>query len=139
MGVIREMQKKIEPLMKEAQSGRNVEEIRPNVMKIRKDSEAKIEAILSDAQKNNGGRCSAQRSTWEIERPLVGRVSNPPLPQGRAKQRHCACWRIMAPGRPANRTLAGVQELQNDGRSEPRLWSVLIAPVRRRVYFRVLT
>jgi hypothetical protein len=49
-GVIQDMQKKIEPLMKEAQSGGNPQEIRPKVMKIRKDHEAKIEAILSDAQ-----------------------------------------------------------------------------------------
>jgi hypothetical protein len=51
MGVIQEMQKKIEPLMKEAQSGGNPQEIRPRVMAIRKDHERKMEAILSDAQK----------------------------------------------------------------------------------------
>jgi hypothetical protein len=51
MGVVEEMQKKIEPLMKEAQSGGNPEEIRPKVMKIRKNHEAKIEAVLSAAQK----------------------------------------------------------------------------------------
>ena len=51
MGVVEEMQKKIEPLMKEAQSGGNPQEIGPKVMKIRKDHEGKIEAILSDAQK----------------------------------------------------------------------------------------
>jgi hypothetical protein len=51
MGVVQDMQKKIEPLMKEAQLGGDPQEIRPRVMKIRKDHEAKIEAILSDAQK----------------------------------------------------------------------------------------
>jgi hypothetical protein len=51
MGVVQEMQRKIEPLLKEAQSGGNPEEIWPKVMKIRKDHEARIEAILSDAQK----------------------------------------------------------------------------------------
>jgi hypothetical protein len=50
-GVIQDMQKKIEPLMKEARSGGNPQEIRPKVIKIRKDHEGKIEAILSDAQK----------------------------------------------------------------------------------------
>jgi hypothetical protein len=51
MGVIQEMQKKIEPLMKEAQSGGNPEEIRPKVLKIRKEHADKIEALLSDEQK----------------------------------------------------------------------------------------
>jgi hypothetical protein len=51
MGVIQEMQKKIEPLMKEAQSGGNSQEIRPRVLRIPKDYEGKMEAILSDAQK----------------------------------------------------------------------------------------
>lgn len=51
MGIVQGMQKKIEPLIKEAQSGGNPEEIRPKVMKIRKDHQDKIEAILSDEQK----------------------------------------------------------------------------------------
>jgi hypothetical protein len=51
MGVVQEMQKKIEPLMKEAQSGGSPQEIWPKLMKIRRDHEGKIEAILSDAQK----------------------------------------------------------------------------------------
>jgi hypothetical protein len=51
MGVIRAMHKAIEPLMKEAQSGGNPLEIRPKVIKIRKDHEEKLEAILSDAQR----------------------------------------------------------------------------------------
>jgi hypothetical protein len=51
MGVVQEMQKTIEPLIKEAQSGGHPQEIGPKVMKIRKDHEGKIEAILSDSQK----------------------------------------------------------------------------------------
>jgi hypothetical protein len=51
MGVVGEMQKKIEPLMKEAQSGGDPQEIWPKVMKIRKDHEGKLEAILSEGQK----------------------------------------------------------------------------------------
>ena len=51
MAVIQDMQKKIEPLIKEAHSGGNVEEIRPKAMKIRKEHEDQIEALLTDAQK----------------------------------------------------------------------------------------
>ena len=49
--VAQEIQKKIEPLMKDAQKGGKPEEIRPKVMKIRKEQEDRIEALLSDAQK----------------------------------------------------------------------------------------
>jgi hypothetical protein len=49
--VVQEMQTKIEPLIKEAQSGGNPEEIRPRVMKIRREHEGRIEALLSDGQK----------------------------------------------------------------------------------------
>jgi hypothetical protein len=51
MAVVQDMQKKIAPLIKEAQSGGNHEEIRPKAMKIRKEHEGKIEALLTDAQK----------------------------------------------------------------------------------------
>jgi hypothetical protein len=51
MGVAQEMQKKIDPLIKEAQVSGNPKEIGPKMMKIRKDHEGKIEAILTDAQK----------------------------------------------------------------------------------------
>jgi hypothetical protein len=51
MGVIEDLQKKIQPLIKEAQSGGNPVEIRPKIMKIRKEQEGKIEAVLTDAQK----------------------------------------------------------------------------------------
>ncbi len=49
--VVQEMQKKIEPLLKEAQKGGKPEEIRPKVMKIREEHVGRIEAILNDAQK----------------------------------------------------------------------------------------
>jgi hypothetical protein len=51
MAVVQELQKKIEPLIKEAQSGGNPQEIRPKIMKIRKEHEARIEAVLTDAQR----------------------------------------------------------------------------------------
>jgi hypothetical protein len=51
MAVVEETQKQIQPLMKEAQSGGKPEEIGPKVMKIHKEQEGKIEAILTDAQK----------------------------------------------------------------------------------------
>lgn len=51
MAVIQDMQKKIAPLIKEAQSGGNPQEIWPKIMKIRKEHEGKIEALLTDAQK----------------------------------------------------------------------------------------
>jgi hypothetical protein len=51
IGVIQNMQRKIEPLMKEAQSGGNPQEITSKVIKIRQEHQAMIEAILSDAQK----------------------------------------------------------------------------------------
>jgi hypothetical protein len=51
MAVVQELQKKIEPLMKEAQSGGNPQEIMPKIMKIRNEHGDRIEAILSDAQK----------------------------------------------------------------------------------------
>jgi hypothetical protein len=49
--VVQEMQKKIEPLLKEAQKGGKPEEIRPKVMKIREEHMGRIGALLSDAQK----------------------------------------------------------------------------------------
>jgi hypothetical protein len=51
VSVVQDFQKKIEPLIKEAQSNGNPEEIRPKAMKIRKEHADKIEAILTDAQK----------------------------------------------------------------------------------------
>ena len=51
MTLVQEMQKQIVPLMKEAQSGGNPEEIGPKVIRIRLDCAGKMEAILSDAQR----------------------------------------------------------------------------------------
>ncbi len=51
MGVVEAMQKQIEALVQEAESGGNREEIRPKVMQIRKEHAGRIEAILSDTQK----------------------------------------------------------------------------------------
>ena len=45
VGVIQDMQEEIAPLIKEAKSGANPEEIRPKVIKIRKDHEGKIENV----------------------------------------------------------------------------------------------
>jgi hypothetical protein len=49
--VMQELQKKVLPLIKEAESGGNHEEIRSRVMKIKKEQEDKIEALLTDTQK----------------------------------------------------------------------------------------
>jgi hypothetical protein len=51
MALVQEMQQKIEPLIKEAQTKGNPEEIRPKAMKIRKEYADKIEAIFTEAQK----------------------------------------------------------------------------------------
>jgi Spy/CpxP family protein refolding chaperone len=51
MAVVQDLQKKVKPLIEEAQSGGNPDEIRPKVMKIRKEHEHQIEALLTDTQK----------------------------------------------------------------------------------------
>jgi hypothetical protein len=51
VAVIQDMQKKIEPLIKDAQSGGNPQEIWPMIKKIRKEHEVKLMALLTDAQK----------------------------------------------------------------------------------------
>jgi hypothetical protein len=51
VAIIQELQSTIEPLIKEAKSRGNPQEILPKVIKIREDYDGKIEAILSDAQK----------------------------------------------------------------------------------------
>ena len=53
MAVVQDLQKKVKPLIEEAQSGGNPEEIRPKVMKIRKEHEQQIEALLTDTQKEH--------------------------------------------------------------------------------------
>ncbi len=52
MAIVMELQKKVMPLIKEAESGGNHEEIRAKVMKIKKEQEDKIEALLTDTQKS---------------------------------------------------------------------------------------
>jgi hypothetical protein len=51
IGLVQEMQKEIEPLMKQAKSAGKPEEILPKVIKLRLDCQEKVEALLSDAQK----------------------------------------------------------------------------------------
>jgi hypothetical protein len=51
MAVILEMQSKIAPLLKDVDSGGDPMEIWPKLKTIRKEQEARIEALLSDAQK----------------------------------------------------------------------------------------
>ena len=48
---IRQTQKKIGPLLAEAQKGGNPDEIRPKVLKLRADLQGKLEGLLTDAQK----------------------------------------------------------------------------------------
>jgi hypothetical protein len=49
--VVEDLQSKVQPLIKEAQSGGNLEEIRPKVEALRKDHAKQLEAVLTDAQK----------------------------------------------------------------------------------------
>src|SRR5262249_50358633 len=49
MSIVQEFQKKLEPVVKEAQAEGNPEEIRPKAMKIRKEHEDKVQAMLTDA------------------------------------------------------------------------------------------
>ena len=51
MAVVQQMQKRIEPLVQEAEKDGKPEEARPRMMKVRKEHEGKIEALLSDEQK----------------------------------------------------------------------------------------
>jgi hypothetical protein len=51
MAVALELQMKTEPLLKDAQTGGNPQEIGPKIMKIRQEHADRIEAILSNAQK----------------------------------------------------------------------------------------
>jgi hypothetical protein len=50
MAIMQELQKKIQPLIKEAQSGGKPEEIRPKILKIREEHGKKLEAVLTDEQ-----------------------------------------------------------------------------------------
>jgi len=49
--IIREMEKKIEPLAREGREGGQPEEIRAKAKKVRKEHEGKMEAVLTDVQK----------------------------------------------------------------------------------------
>jgi hypothetical protein len=59
MTVILELQRKIAPLIQEAQSGGNALEIWPKIMKTVREHKDKIKA--------DGRRCSVSRSTWTID------------------------------------------------------------------------
>ena len=51
--VVKLLEKKVQALIKEAQSGGKSEEILPKVVKLRKEHDGKIEALLTDAQKKH--------------------------------------------------------------------------------------
>jgi hypothetical protein len=51
MGVVQDLQRNVESLVKEVQAGGNPAEIRPKIEQLRKDHAQKLEAILTDAQK----------------------------------------------------------------------------------------
>jgi hypothetical protein len=51
MAIMQDLQKKVVPLVKQAQSGGNPEEIRPKIEQLRKDRGKKLEAVLTAAQK----------------------------------------------------------------------------------------
>ena len=51
MTVMQDVHKKIEPLLKQAQEGGDPQEIGPKIMKLRKEQEGKLEAVLTDVQK----------------------------------------------------------------------------------------
>jgi hypothetical protein len=51
MAISQELQGQIEPLVKQAQSGGNPDEIRPKIEQLRKDHAKKLEGVLTDAQK----------------------------------------------------------------------------------------
>jgi len=51
MTVLQEMETKIAPLVMALQSGGNPQEIGPKIMKVRKDQESRLEALLTAAQK----------------------------------------------------------------------------------------
>jgi plasmid stabilization system protein ParE len=52
MSIMQELQTKVDALVKEARSGVNSEQIGPNIEKLRKDHAKKLEAVLTDDQKN---------------------------------------------------------------------------------------
>jgi hypothetical protein len=51
MAVVQDLQKQVEPLVKQAQSGGNPDEIRAKIEQVRKDHAKQLEDLLTDAQK----------------------------------------------------------------------------------------
>ena len=51
MAVIQDLQKKVAPLIKEAEAGGDKQEIWPKIMKLKKEHQAEVEALLTDTQK----------------------------------------------------------------------------------------
>ena len=51
MAIVQDLHKKVEPLIKDAQSGGNPEEIRPKIEQLRKDHARELEGVLTDAQR----------------------------------------------------------------------------------------
>ena len=49
--IVQDLQKNVEPLVKQVQAGGKPEEIGPRMMKLRKEHEARIEALLAEPQK----------------------------------------------------------------------------------------
>ena len=68
VAITQEFQKKVQPLIKEAQSGGKPEEIRPKVLGMRDEYAKKLEAVLVTSSRRSGRTCSASRSTWETDR-----------------------------------------------------------------------
>jgi hypothetical protein len=52
MAVVQEMHKRIEPLINEAESAGNPAEIMPRIMKVRREHESRVAAILTEAQRS---------------------------------------------------------------------------------------
>ncbi len=51
MAVMQDLQKKVAPLIKEAEAGGDKQEIWPKIMKLKKEHEAEVEGLLTDTQK----------------------------------------------------------------------------------------
>ena len=58
MAVVQALQKQVELLVKQAQSGGNPEEIRPKIEQLRKDHAKMLEAVLTEAQR------ALERAAW---------------------------------------------------------------------------
>jgi hypothetical protein len=65
IGAIQEMQQEIAPLMKAAKSGGNPREILPKVIQLRRECESKIEALMTNAQKQQWkAKTGTQLDIW---------------------------------------------------------------------------